>query len=326
LSIHARALGVLIVVGALLRAAPAHADVQTELEKARAAYQAHAYDEVISHVSPLLDPKSQEAIDASQKSRARMYLGAAYFSQKRVEEATSIWAKLLVEDSDFQPDPLLFPTDVLNTFIDTKTKVREEINAHKAYVARLEAEKRQREELLRQHQIERTHIIEQMAAEERVTTVSRRLVATVPFGAGQFQNGQSALGWAFLTSETALAIGTAITVPMYSYARSHAVDESVNGSQARALAYQDRANTILTVNLSLASALGVVMIAGIAQAHIAFVPETHETKIRAIPEVPQSRATPPSQSPSVAIAPIISGTPRTESTPGSGFFGVAGTF
>jgi hypothetical protein len=109
---------------------------------------------------------------------------------------------------------------------------------------------------------------------------------------------------------------------MYAYARQHAVDESVNGSPERATAYQDRANVLQTLNLSFISALGLVMVGGIVQAHIAFVGETHETKIRTIPEMPQSRVTPPAR----VLAPIVAATPRTESSPGAGFLGLSGTF
>jgi hypothetical protein len=323
---RARALAAIVALGAVLVCASARADAQAELEKARLAYQAHAYEDVVDRVLPLLDPKSKEKLDIARASQARMYLGAAYFAQGRKEDATSVWAKLALDNDSFEPDPLAFPIDVVNTFIDTKQKMREEINARKAYEARLEAEKRAREELLRQHLVERQHIIEQMASEERITIVSRRLVATVPFGAGQFQNGQNAAGWIFLTSEAALVIASAITVPMYAYARDHAVDESVNGSPARAAAYQDRANVLQTLNLSFVSALGAVMVGGIVQAHLAFVGETHETKVRAIPEMPQSKASPSPPPPSRVLAPIISATPRTESTPGAGFLGLSGTF
>jgi hypothetical protein len=124
-----------------------------------------------------------------------------------------------------------------------------------------------------------------MAQEEKITVRNSRLVALLPFGAGQFQNRDPVLGWTFLVSEAALVVGTAITVPMYAYHRGRAEDVARANDFRTAQQYQDRADNIRTVNLSFVGAFAAIAITGIVQANLAYVPETVETKKRELPVV-----------------------------------------
>jgi hypothetical protein len=302
----------------LLLPKPAHADQQAEFEKARAAFAAHVYEDAEARFSVLLDPKATEKLDPALASQARMYLGATYLAEKRRDDATAIFEKLLVDDPRFDPDPLTFSTDVLNTFIDTRAKIRQRLNEAAAAAARLEAEKRAREELEKRRQAERLRILEQMASEEKITIRHSRLVASVPFGAGQFQNGQNAAGYIFLGVESALVIASVVTVIPYTNALDRAHDEYTSGDlDKKVAAYTDRAAAWQLVNLSVATALGLVMIGGIAQAHLAFVPEANDTKFRPIPQAKGSLP---------EMAPYFGAAPKTETAPASGFMGVRGTF
>ena len=156
--------------------------------------------------------------------------------------------------------------------------------------------------------------MKQLATEEKITIHNSRVVALLPFGAGQFQNREPVLGWMFLVSESALVLGTMITVPLYVYAEGRKNGQGAN-LEGKAQLYQARADTIYTVNLSLVGAFAAVAITGIVQANLAYVPEISETKKRELP--PQSRLVP-------LLAPIA----RSEGTviPQGGILGVAGTF
>jgi hypothetical protein len=100
------------------------------------------------------------------------------------------------------------------------------------------------------------------------------------------QNGEPVLGWTFLVAEAALVIGTAITVPMYAYAQGRSEEEQRRFDVNRtAELYQERADNIRTVNLSLAGAVAAIGIIGIVQANLAYVPEKVETKRRDLPVV-----------------------------------------
>jgi hypothetical protein len=315
---RARALSCACAFALVILATNARADVQAEFEKARAAFSAHSYPDAEARFSALLAPNAPDKLDPSLASQARMYLGASYFLEHRKSDADAVFEKLLIDDSRFDPDPLTFPSDVINEFIDVRAKIRERLNAMAVEKARLEAEKRQRDELERQRQIERLRILEQMASEEKITVRNSRLVATIPFGAGQFQNGKPVLGWLFLGVESALVIATAVTVPIYVSARDSALQEVKNGDPDRKAAqYNNRASDTQIVNLSLVGALGLVIVGGVVQSHVAFVPEVNEMKPRPIPQAKLD---------SPRILPWIAASPQLEGKPASGFFGLRGTF
>ena len=64
---------------------------------------------------------------------------------------------------------------------------------------------------LQPREAERMARLERLAAQETVRVQRNRAVAFIPFGAGQFQNGDRTLGWGFLAAEAAfVAIGTAV--------------------------------------------------------------------------------------------------------------------
>jgi hypothetical protein len=309
-------------------AGSARADAQADFEKARVAYRAHSYEDADARFSALLDPKAPEKLEPALASQARMYLGATYLAEKRKEDAEHVFESLLIADPGFDPDPLTFPTDVLNSFIDTRSHIRQRLNDQAAAQARLEAEKRAKEELERKRQAERVRILEQMAAEEKITVRHTRLVASIPFGAGQFQNGQNTLGWVFLGVESALVIGTMITVPIYNDASSRAKAETKSGDiDHKAASYQDRANATQTVNLSLIGGLALAMAGGILQAHLAYVAETPEMKTRPIPQAqngPQNKPPSPTLNPWFTVGPEIG--PHGETSGKSGALGLRGTF
>ena len=299
----------LVVLGGRAASAQGRVDV----EKARAAYLARNYAEAEERLRALVDPKTGLK-DVSLLSQARMYLAAVLLAQNKRELGAEVFEKLILEDAAFEPDPLSFPGDVINTFFDVRVQLQERIRQAAQNSARLEAEKRARAEQERRRQEAWLAKVKQLATEEKITVHNSRVVALLPFGAGQFQNREPVLGWMFLVSESALVLGTMITVPLFIYA-----DGRKNGQGAdlerKAQIYKDRADTIQTVNLSLVGAFAAVAITGVVQANLAYVPEISETKKRELP--PESRLTP-------LVAPVA----RSEGSfmPQGGIVGVGGTF
>ena len=182
----------------LLAGGVARADEQSDLEKVRAAYLAHQYDDAERRLRAMLDPMHGTLHDAPLVSQARMYLAAVLLAKAKREDAGAIFERLVLDDPQFEPDPLSFPTDVIDLFIDTRSRLRDRLNAQAQERARFEAQARAREGEKKRREVERVAMLEKLAAEETVTQVHSRWIALVPFGAGQFQNGKSALGWAFL--------------------------------------------------------------------------------------------------------------------------------
>ena len=299
---------------AVLGARGASAQNRVDVEKARAAYLARNYAEAEARLLVLVDPKAGLK-ELSLLSQARMYLAAVLLAQGKREEATAAFEKLILDDSVFEPDPLSFPGEVINTFFDVRAQLQERMRQNAIDRARLEVERRALAEEERRKQEAWLAKVKQMAQEEKITVRNNRLLAFIPFGAGQFQNGESVLGWTFLVSEAALVLGTGVTIPMYAYARGRAEDEALaNDIDRKAQLYQDRADNIRTLNLSLAGAFAAVAITGIVQANLTYVPERVETKRRDLP--PISR-----------ITPVVSPLARAEGSaiPAGVFVGIAGT-
>jgi tetratricopeptide (TPR) repeat protein len=262
----------------------ASAQGRVDVEKARAAYLARNYAEAELRLAALVDPKTGLK-EPSLLSQARMYLGAVFLAQGKREPALEVFEKLILDDPAFEPDPLSFPSDVINTFFDVRAQLQEKIRQAAQNAARLEAERRARAEEERRKQEAWLAKVKQMATEEKITVKNTRVAAFLPFGVGQFQNRDPVLGWTFLVSEAALVVGTGVTVPMYAYHRDRAEAVARANDFRTAQLYQDRADNIRTVNLSFVGAFAAIAITGIVQANLAYVPETVETKKRELPPV-----------------------------------------
>lgn len=274
----------LTALAGFLLATPAFAlSEQAEIDKARAAFVTKNYRDVETRLRHLLDGTNLLR-DPGNISQARMFLGAALVEQQREAEATPLFEKLLLDDAQFDPDPLTFPSHTLEVFIDTRVQMRDRLAAKAAAEARAAAEQRRRLEQERVAQAKRLATLERMAGQREITVKHTRLVASLPFGIGQFQNGQTVLGTFFLAAEAALVIGSVITVPIYLSAVSHQNAEIAGKDlQNVAAEYRERALDARTANLAFNVLLAVTAAAGIAQAHVAFVPQSGEVKKRPIP-------------------------------------------
>ncbi len=299
----------LIVAIGLSVAPAARADEQSDLDKGRAAYEAKNYVDANHRFRVMLDPATGSLKDSALVKQARMYWAAVMISLKKVTEANAIFEKLLLEDASFEPDPLSFPSAVIDAFIEIRAKMRDRLSAAAADQAKRDAERKARDEAEKKRQIERVRMLEKMASEETVTHTHSRWVALIPFGGGQFQNGQTALGWAFLSSEAALIAGGLITLPIYYSELSKAFDRYAINDNRGSAQYADRANQVKLANGLFYGAAALVIAAGIVQAQVAYVPEVVEIKRRPLP--------------SASIAPLL--VPLTERGIG-GVLGVTGQF
>lgn len=267
-----------------LWASPARAlNEHAEIEKARTAFVVQNYRDVETRLKHLLEGTNLLR-DPQVISQARMLLGAALVEQGRPTEATPLFERLLLDDAQFDPDPLTYPSRTLELFIDVRAQMRDRLAARAAEEAKAAAEERRRAEELRRLQAERLLVVEKMAAEEHTTVKNSRLIASVPFGVGQFQNGQTGLGVFFLASEAALLAASLISVPIYINATTRADEEYAKRDPNRRVdGYVDRANLALTANIAFNVLLGITAAAGIAQAHVSYVPARSQIRKRPIP-------------------------------------------
>jgi len=311
-------------------AVPARADARTDLEKARAAFLARNWVDAEERLRTLLDPKNGLK-ERSLVSQARMYLGAALLAQGKTEEAKDIFEKLVLDDPTFDPDPLSFPGDAINTFIDVRSSLLEQIRNAQQTALRLAAERKAREEAEREKQRAWLEKVKAQAAEEKITVRHSRIVASLPFGAGQFQNGQPILGWAFLGTEVAAIAGTAVTYGMYLYARNRENEELRRpGGDVNQLVpqYHQRAEDLRIANLAFAGAFAGIAVTGIIQAHLMFVPESAEKKQRDLPPLGLRSRLPSTSASAVrplsGFAPIVSPLPGIDGSPAGVYLGLRG--
>jgi hypothetical protein len=125
-----------------------------------------------------------------------------------------------------------------------------------------------------------------LASQESVVVRHSRWIAAVPFGVGQFQNGQDGLGYAFLVSEALLAGASITTGVIYMQLLA---DYNRQQQQPGQIDYGDlrsRLDTTIAINLYTTAALAGITLAGVAQAEVAFVPEVREVRARPIPKAP----------------------------------------
>jgi tetratricopeptide (TPR) repeat protein len=278
-----------LAIGA--RAEAQDVDEQAEFEKGRNAYRAQQYDEADVRFRQMLDAQKGTVHDPVLVNQARMYWAASLLAKGRPAEASDVFAALLRSDRHFEPDPLEFPTNVVNAFIETRSKVRKELERAAQDEARRAEERKRREEAEKQAQLAYLATLEELARKEKVIESHRRLIALVPFGAGQFQNGQKALGWFFLTTELACVLGGVVTVPIY-YAELRSASEAYKSFSDNMVAqqYLDRANVARITNLAFYGAFALTAVVGVLHAQLTYVPDVTTFNPRPLPTTPQTGA------------------------------------
>lgn len=276
----------------------ARADDAAALAPAKASYEAGRYEEGAARFRDMLDETSPRALhDRATRSRARAYYAACLLALGRGDDADLQLEGVVRDDPAFRPDPVELPGKLLQRFDAVRARLLPGADREAASAGGATSADASREAWLRY-----VAELERMASEEVVATRRSRLVAAVPFGVGQFQNGETGLGVAFLGVETALAgLSIASAVAWQVSVAQH--DEP----NVDTVALNERISTARTLNLWSTVALGAVALAGAAQAEIAFVPESREVRRRPVPRPP-------------SVTPVVGG------GPGAALFGVAAEF
>jgi tetratricopeptide (TPR) repeat protein len=169
------------------RAAPA----SQELADARSRFRAGAYPDAIAALSALLYPQSRLS-DPAELAEAHLLLGVSYFETGRRESAARELDSALFLDRTLTIEAGLFSEDAV-AFFDAKKKELER---------RAQAEE-ERTRLARERAAIRRFLASAVVVEKR-----NYLLNFVPFGTGQFQNGQRGKGMAFAISQGVLAGGS----------------------------------------------------------------------------------------------------------------------
>jgi hypothetical protein len=271
------------LVACLAFASPAFAQ-QAELDKGRAAYIAHRYEDankIFSQMFASGAPPQAPGLVAE----ARMYWGATLVALARKDDAERIFHDLLRDAPSYSPDPVIVAAEAVNLFEDTKAKYTAELNAaeerrrQEAEAARLAEQKRKEDEARR---LER---LQELAAQEQTTVFHSRWIALLPFGIGQFQNGDKGLGFLFVSIEAGLLAASVATWVSFVSNRSDADQAYNTGRYTDYQGYTGRADDARTANLVVDGVFAGVALLGIIEAEIVYKPALVDTRPRNVPGV-----------------------------------------
>ena len=184
---------------------------ETVLARARQAYGRGDYALAVSLVQPLLAPPVQ--VGADDETDAHKLLALCYFFLRDLPKVEDEFNTLLQLDSNFHLDGVIDPPGAVALL--SQLRDRNQLKLHEITEQRLreklEEERRRRAEAERRvREAARPEVI------ERTIRHNTRLVALLPFGVGQFQNGHPTRGGLFFASQLLLGAGS---VAMYSAVR-----------------------------------------------------------------------------------------------------------
>jgi len=259
-----------------------------ELDRVVELYLSGQYERCADVLGPLLQPNESGAfVEPRVVEKGRLYLSSCALLSGHAEQARSaLRAALEVNPLMPPPDSLTFPPPLLALFLEVREEVQSLISREEQeQVARLmreNAEARQRavERALREKQLL------ELAIEQPIVVQSSRFVASLPFGAGQYQNGDATLGHTLLVSEVLLAAtaATSAAILLDFYSQTGGTINSADKGKFEA------AFTVMTI--STYALLGTIGL-GILEANLNFQEERRVgTKKRELPPTLRETAGP----------------------------------
>ncbi len=261
-----------LLAALLFQAAPTAPN--EDLQRGKNAYDRGEFARAVEIVRPLLSPEMRLQTEG-QIVQAHRILGVSYLFERQQAEAAREFRKLLQLVPDYHFDPLLDPPEVVDFFNNVR-------KGYEAELADLEA----RRKAMDQARLRDKEECEKARAGP--TVIEKRVgrnsfvVNFVPFGAGQFQNGQRKKGWAFLVSETVLgavsvgAFATNLAVFGFRPQRSCRYDVGSTACPADAIDHTDenRSRWLTRIQVASGAMFFGAMAWGILDAIYFYKPET----------------------------------------------------
>lgn len=259
-----------LVAALVLFAASARADELDEFGFARDAFVAGELQVAVARFEDLL--ARQAELSPRVLEASRRYLAAALVALGQADRARELFEQILRANPTATVDRFFFSADVVRLFEETRQRLEPQLRDIQ------ESRRRARLAEIERRERARARVMGLLSREDLVVRVPRWLTF-VPFGGGQFANGENGLGWFFLAAETtelvfSLAMyGTAILIAPQRPFPNTPPDES------NAALYQ----TLVGLNVAGLSLLAVTAITGIVQANVAYRPERREVRTRPLP-------------------------------------------
>ena len=239
----------------LLVAARSGADEFQDFANAKNAYEAGEYETAVARFEELraTQPKNKGLVEELHK-----LLAVSYVFLGNATKAEENFLELLSADPEFALDPLVFPIDVIDFFAEVKARHAERLSALAEARAAEEAAREEADAEKRRLELER---LKRNVYLGRETERRSLLVAMLPFGAGQFQNGHRVKGGLLLGGELLLTTGAITTFILHERLRGAAADPFESASERQR--YERLEAGYRIANTATVVALGAMMIAGI---------------------------------------------------------------
>lgn len=181
---------------------------------AKNAFDSGNYEESVSRFEKIL---KNEVSNPALVSECHMLLAVSYLFVGDKANAEFHFNELLTLSPDYSPDPLVFPIEVIDFFTEIKAKNKDRLAALVQARAEEKAKKEKAEQAKRKADMEK---LKRNVYLERKVTENSFLVAAMPLGAGQFQNGDTIKGVFFLTGELVLGASALTTFILHEGLRS----------------------------------------------------------------------------------------------------------
>lgn len=290
-----------VLAGALVTAAPAGAQPaearseaplsdDAELARIVSLVEAAKYEDCVARLDRLLDPNGARPLtNPDVVETARIYHATCLIGLGKPELADVPLRDAIRANPQMRaPDSLVFPPRVVERFLRVREGLYLELQAAEQEAianARREAAEKQRRE---NDQRARMQALEDLARQEILIVENRRWIALLPFGAGQFQNDDRSLGWAFLGTELVLGAAALTALGVHTHLQANA-GEVLNRQRSVSPSENDRAeNWFLALKLTTYGLVGVHLL-GVAEAQLSFVPQVRKVRMRPLPKLPGDR-------------------------------------
>ncbi|HEY3360144.1 MAG TPA: hypothetical protein VGQ83_43230 [Polyangia bacterium] len=255
-------------------------DPVSQFNAGRRAYEKKEYARALGYIRPLLYPNillgaEEQIVDAHR------VLGVSRFMTDDREAAKREFVSLLGYRPDYVLDPGADPPAAVSFFETVKRELDERARAARERQQREEERRRIEEALARRPvvYVDRTQVL------ERVVDRRARWPHFLPFGYGQFENGQRHKGWAFLGGQAALAATSLTAFTLFEANQGHWSPNDKSTIDA-----------LRTVQIAAGGAFFAVAIWGILDA-IVYAPPRETVTVK------EPRPAPPPAKAGVSLAP-----------------------
>jgi len=265
---------VCLAFGALSSEARAQSN---DLQRAQDAYAAADYEQVRTLLYPMVGGLVPAIDDPFLIRDARRYLGAAYVLLDRVPDAENQFSWLLRgQELDDLRRAQLEPTIFLSSVRAVFDRLRD------ARIAELEAAASDRDQLATEREARRHDaLLRLMALAQSVEGELEvdPLPTYVPFGIGQFANGNEGLGWFFAVSEGLTLLLASVSLAVFIPLDDQAANPGMGVEPVDSIVLE----TLGGLNWAASGAFAALAIAGVIEARVSFTPTRRRTIQQEIP-------------------------------------------